>query len=217
MTMRRPLTALLLGNVLGGVGVASGIAVGALLVASMGGTEMAGVGQALSIFGAAVLAVPLADLATRRGRGHALSLGYVIAAAGALTVLAGAWLGWLPLVLAGLILFGAAQATNLQSRYAASELATPERRATVMSVVLWATTIGSVVGPNLSGPGAKLGTRVGLPELAGPYLFSLAGFVAAGFVNIPRGRRRLGGAPPPGAFRTPRRRGAQHQPKRPVM
>lgn len=182
MANSRPLAALILGNVLGGVGVASGIAVGALLVAEMGGTPMAGVGQALSILGAAVLAVPLANLATRRGRGHALRLGYGVAAMGALVVLAGAWLGWFPLVLAGLIFFGAAQATNLQSRYAASELAAPGRRATVMSVVLWATTIGSVVGPNLSGPGAELGSRVGLRELAGPYLFSLAGFVAAGFV-----------------------------------
>lgn len=180
MTSRAPLTALILSNILGGVGVASGIAVGALLVASMGGTELAGVGQALSILGAAVLAVPLANFAARRGRRRALTLGYAIAALGAITLLAGAWLGSFPVVLLGLVGFGAAQATNLQSRYAASELAAPERRATVMSVVLWATTIGSVVGPNLSGPGAALGSRIRLPELAGPYLFSLTGFVLAG-------------------------------------
>ncbi|MDO5677946.1 MAG: MFS transporter [Propionibacteriaceae bacterium] len=180
--MTRRLLALILANILGGVGVASGIAVGALLVESMGGTWMAGIGQALSILGAAILAVPLANLATRRGRGRALTLGYAVASLGALTVLAGAWFGLFPLVLLGLVAFGAAQATNLQSRYAASELATPERRATIMSVVLWATTIGSVLGPNLSRAGADLGTRVRLPELAGPYLFSVTGFVLAGLV-----------------------------------
>lgn len=173
------LVALIIGNVLGGVGVASGIAVGSLLVASMGGTALAGVGQAVSVLGAAMLAVPLAAIAARSGRRRALSTGYVIAAAGGLTVLAGAALDWLLLLFAGLTLFGAAQASNLQSRYAAGELASPARRGTTISVVIWATTVGSVLGPNLSGLGGLLGQRLGVPELAGPYLFSVAGFVLA--------------------------------------
>lgn len=175
----RSLIALVLTNVLGGIGVASGIAVGALLVASMGGTALAGFGQALSVLGAALLAVPLANLAARRGRRRSLATGYAIAAAGALVILVGARWDWFILLLAGLVAFGAAQATNLQTRYAAAELASPQRRATVMSTVIWATTIGSVLGPNLSNLGAALGARLNVPELAGPYLFSLAGFVLA--------------------------------------
>lgn len=173
------LVALILGNVLGGIGVASGIAVGSLLVASMGGTALAGVAQAVSVLGAAVLAVPLATLAAKSGRRRALTTGYAIAAAGGVAVLAGAALDWLLLLFAGLTLFGSAQASNLQSRYAAAELATPARRGTTMSVVIWATTVGSVLGPNLSGLGGLLGQRLGVPELAGPYLFSVAGFVLA--------------------------------------
>ncbi|AQP44103.1 hypothetical protein [Tessaracoccus flavus] len=79
----RSVLALVLSNVLGGVGVASGIAVGALLVASMSSEAFAGVGQALGVLGAGLLAVPLAALATRRGRRAALSLGYAIAVLGA--------------------------------------------------------------------------------------------------------------------------------------
>ncbi|WP_432558962.1 MFS transporter [Granulicoccus sp. GXG6511] len=180
----RSLAALVVGNVLGGIGVASGIAVGALLVASMGGVELAGFGQALSVLGAALLAVPLANLAARRGRRRSLATGYAVAALGALIVLVGAWLGWFWLLLLGLLAFGSAQATNLQTRYAASELATPERRATIMSIVIWATTIGSVLGPNLSSVGAAVGRRIALPDLAGPYLFSLTGFVLAGLVIV---------------------------------
>lgn len=175
----RALAALVLTNILGGIGVASGIAVGALLVASLGGTALAGFGQALSVLGAALLAVPLANLAARRGRRRSLATGYAIAAAGALIILVSAWLGWFVLLLVGLVAFGAAQATNLQTRYAAAELADPARRATIMSVVIWATTIGSVLGPNLSSVGAAIGARLALPELAGPYLFSLAGFLLA--------------------------------------
>ncbi|HHV20575.1 MAG TPA: MFS transporter [Propionibacterium sp.] len=178
----RSLVALIISNVLGGIGVASGIAVGALLVASMGGVELAGFGQALTVLGAAVLAVPLANLAARHGRRRSLATGYAFAATGALIVLIGARLGWFWLLLLGLLAFGAAQATNLQTRYAASELASPERRATIMSIVIWATTIGSVLGPNLSSLGAAVGRRLTLPDLAGPYLFSLAAFTLAGIV-----------------------------------
>ena len=53
---------------------------------------------------------------------RALITGYAIAVAGGLGILAGARLASLPLVLLGLLLFGAAQATNLQTRYAASEV-----------------------------------------------------------------------------------------------
>ena len=52
----RSVLALVLSNVLGGVGVASGIAVGALLVASMSSEAFAGVGQALGVLGAGLLA-----------------------------------------------------------------------------------------------------------------------------------------------------------------
>ncbi len=175
----RSFGALLATNMLGGVGVASGIAVGSLLVVSMSSTAFAGIGQALSVLGAAILAVPLANLAARRGRRAALGLGYAIAVAGAATVIAGAALSSLPVLLAGLVAFGAAQATNLQTRYAASDLAGPERRGTWMSIVMWATTVGSVAGPNLSAAGGALGDALGLPRLAGPYLFSLVAFVLA--------------------------------------
>lgn len=205
----RSLTALVIGNILGGIGVASGIAVGALLVATMGGTGLAGLGQALSVLGAGFLAVPLAKLATQNGRRPALATGYAIAAIGGLTVLLGARFDLLPVVLAGLLLFGAAQAASLQTRYAASELATPARRATIMSIVIWATTIGSVLGPNLSTAGASLGRPLGIPDLAGPYLFSVTGFVLACLVValVFTGRRMA--APRPGVpTQSPARKGA---------
>ena len=179
-TSKRSLVALILSNILGGVGVASGIAVGSLLVVSLSSTAWGGVGQALGVLGAAILAVPLASLAARRGRRPALALGYAIAVAGAALILLGATMGSLPVLFVGLLAFGAAQATNLQTRYAASELAGPQRRGTWMSIVLWATTIGSVAGPNLSAAGGSLGAGVGVPRLAGPYLFSLVAFLLAG-------------------------------------
>ena len=58
----------------------------------------------------------------------------------------------------------------------------PPRRGRDLSIVVWATTIGSVAGPNLVGPGKALAHSLGLPELAGTFLFSLVGFVLAWLV-----------------------------------
>jgi MFS family permease len=181
-TTGRGIGVLVVSNILGGVGVASGIAVGALLVEQVGGTSVAGLGQAMSVLGAAVAAVPLVAVATRWGRRWALTLGYTLAVLGGALVVVAATLGSLVLLLLGLGLFGVAQATNLQTRYAASELAPAATRARTMSIVVWVTTIGSVAGPNLTAAGARLGVGVGVPALAGPYLFSVAAFALAGTV-----------------------------------
>ena len=184
-TTRQGIGVLVASNILGGVGVASGIAVGALLVEQVGGTSVAGLGQAMSVLGAAVAAVPLVAVATRWGRRWSLTLGYALAVLGGALVVVAALLGWLVLLLLGLGLFGVAQATNLQTRYAASELAPAATRARTMSVVVWVTTIGSVAGPNLTAAGARLGVRLGVPALAGPYLFSVVAFALAGMVLEP--------------------------------
>ena len=172
----RSVGVLIASNVLGGVGVASGVAVGGLLVEELGGTSVAGVGQAVSVLGAAVAAVPLAAMATKRGRRWSLSFGYGLAVVGAALILTAAVASQLLILLLGLALFGVAQAVNLQSRYAAADSAPIATRARTMSVVIWATTIGSVAGPNLSALGGDLGRRMGIPGLAGPYLFSLVAF-----------------------------------------
>lgn len=178
----RSLWVLIASNILGGIGVASGISVGALLTQYIGGTAWAGVGQAASVLGAGLAAVPLASIAARAGRRRALTVGYAVSLVGGLVVLWAAAIGSLVLLLAGLTAFGAAQAANLQTRYAASDSAAPQSRAKTMSLVIWATTIGSVMGPNLMGAGAAAGNRVGLPELAGPYLFAVVAFAAAGII-----------------------------------
>lgn len=174
----------MLTNVLGGVGVASGIAVGALLVQQVAGTAWSGFGQALSVLGAAIAAVPLAQLAARSGRRRALATGYRIAALGAATVILGAVLESAVVLFAALLMFGAAQATNLQTRYAGAEYAAGPRKATLMSLVFWATTIGSVLGPNLATVGDRLGQSLRLPSLSGSYLFGIAAFVLASLVAM---------------------------------
>ena len=194
---RRTVRVLVASQVLGGVGVASGIAVGGLLAEQVSGsTSLSGLAQTASVLGAALLAVPLARLAARSGRRVALAAGYGAGLAGAALAVLAASTGTFWLLLAGTLLFGGATAANLQARYAATDDAPAAVRARSLSVVVWATTVGAVAGPNLSGVGGRVGEAVGVPSLAGPYLFSVLSFVsAAAVIGLMLGHRR----PPGGA------------------
>ena len=170
---------------LAGLGVTVGITVGGLLAREVAGSDAAaGLGQTAGVLGAAVLAVPLARRSDRAGRRTGLAAGYAVAVGGAVVTVLAAVLGSLPLLLAGLFAFGASTACGLQARYAAADLATPERRGRDLSLVVWATTVGSVLGPNLAAPGADLGRALGLPALGGGFAVSAVVFLAVAAVLL---------------------------------
>ncbi|WP_329003818.1 MFS transporter [Kribbella sp. NBC_00709] len=174
---RTTLRVLVVSNALGGVATASGFAVAALLAENVSGsTSLAGLVATSTTLGAAALAVPLAGLARSRGRRVSLSLGYLIAFVGAALTILAAQIGSLALLLAAGCLFGSGSASNLQSRYAATDAAEPSRIARSLGLVVWATTIGVIVGPNLTGVGGSIGSSLGILALAGPYVFSVVAF-----------------------------------------
>ncbi|TDD30808.1 MFS transporter [Kribbella turkmenica] len=188
---RTTLKALVTSNALGGVATASGFAVAGLLAENVSGsTSMAGLVATSTTLGAALLAVPLARLARSHGRRMSLTTGYLIALAGALITIVAAQVGSLALLLAAGCMFGSGSASNLQSRYAATDAADPDHIARSLAVVVWATTIGVVVGPNLTGVGGSVGSAAGLIPLAGPYLFSVVAFGASAAI-VWLGMRRL--------------------------
>jgi MFS family permease len=128
--------------------------------------------------------VPLATLAVRSGRRPALTTGWLVGAAGAGVVVLGAAASSVLLVLLGLLLGGVNTAATLQSRFAATDRAEPHRVGRSLSLVSWATTVGAVLGPNLIGPGTTVARGLGVPDLAGPMVFSLVAFAAAGLLNL---------------------------------
>ncbi|MGW7679366.1 MFS transporter [Kribbella sp. NPDC054772] len=174
---RSTLRVLVASNALGGVATASGFAVAALLAENVSGsTSLAGLVATSTTLGAAAVAVPLAGLARSRGRRVSLATGYLIACVGAVLTIVAAQAGSLPLLLLAGCLFGSGSASNLQSRYAATDGADPSRVARSLGVVVWATTIGVIVGPNLTGVGGSVGASLGILALAGPYVFSVIAF-----------------------------------------
>lgn len=188
---------------LGGVGVSGGIAVGSLLAEDLlGSPDLAGLANTFQILGSALLVVPGARLMARRGRRVGLSTGYAVAALGALLAVVAASVRSFPLLLLATFLFGAATATNNQSRYAAVDLATTAHRGRDLSTVVWATTVGAVLGPNLLGPTAPVATRLGLPPVAGVWLVCLVALATCGLWVLWRLRpdplllaREIAGAP----------------------
>ncbi|MDT0379912.1 MFS transporter [Streptomyces sp. DSM 42041] len=181
--VRRRTTAVLVASqILGGLGVATGIALAAVLAEEVSGSEgLAGLASTASVIGTALLSLPLASLMAAKGRRPGLTLAYLIAAVGGATVVLGATADSFPLMLCGMAAFGAGSSANLQARFAAADLAEPHHRARAISTVVWATTIGAVLGPNIAGPAgesvAALGT--GIPVAAGPFLWGSAIFLVS--------------------------------------
>lgn len=175
---RRVIRTLVGAQVLTSLGMASGASVGVLLAEDLTGSEMlAGLGTTAQVLGGALIAIPTARIMAARGRRPGLWFSYGLAAVGAVVVMAAAMLRSYPLLVLGMLAFGGATAGNGQSRYAAVDLAADSHRGRDLSVVVWAATIGAVLGPNLIAPGSSLGRLVGVPDLAGSFLFALGGLL----------------------------------------
>ncbi|WAA67705.1 MFS transporter [Microbacterium oxydans] len=177
---RRTVLVLSFGQVLGGIAFGATVSLGALLAADISGSDaLSGLATASVTLGAAVCAIPLARLAARVGRRRALTLGNLFALIGIAVVILAASLRIFPLLLAGILMIGAGNAGNLQSRFAATDLAAPQHRGRDLSIVVWSTTIGGVAGPLLLGPGEIVGQAIGMPPQTGSYLFSFVAQCAA--------------------------------------
>ncbi|WP_309102044.1 MFS transporter [Microbacterium sp.] len=180
VVQRRTVLVLSLGQVLGGIAFGATVSLGALLAADISGNDaLSGLATASVTLGAALCAIPLARLAARVGRRRALSLGNLFALIGIAVVIVAAGLRTFPLLLVGILLIGAGNAGNLQSRFAATDLAAPAHRGRDLSIVVWATTIGGVAGPLLLGPGEVVGQAIGMPPQTGSYVFSFVAQCAA--------------------------------------
>jgi MFS family permease len=177
--LRRRTTAVLVtGQILGGLGVATAVTLAAVLAKEISGSEaLSGLASTSSVIGTALLSLPLAALMVARGRRAGLTVAYLIGAAGGTVVVIGAVLRNFPLLLLGMTTFGASSSANLQARYAAADLAEPDQRARAISFVVWATTIGAVLGPNIAAPAGHSVEGLGIPTTAGAFVWGSAVFL----------------------------------------
>ncbi|TBL79164.1 MFS transporter [Paenibacillus thalictri] len=182
---KKTLVIVVLSQMFGGAGLAAGVTVGALLAQQMLGTDsFAGVPAALFTLGSAAAALAVGRLSQKFGRRAGLAAGFLTGSLGAVGIVIASVLNSLPLLFLALLIYGAGTATNLQARYAGTDLALPTQRAKAISTAMVFTTFGAVAGPNLVDVMGRVAAAMSIPPLAGPFLLAAAAYLLAGLVLL---------------------------------
>ncbi|AND38254.1 MFS transporter [Cytobacillus oceanisediminis] len=180
---KRTLIVIVISQIFGGAGLAAGITVGALLAQNMMGTDsVTGIPTALFTLGSAGTALLVGRLSQRFGRRPGLAAGFLAGGIGAIGVVVSSLTNSILLLFISLLIYGAGTATNLQARYAGTDMANPAQRAKAISMAMVSTTFGAVAGPNLVGVMGDFAISIGVPALAGPFILAAAAYILAGFV-----------------------------------
>jgi len=170
-------------QVCGSTGHSIGMAIGGIMAASITGTNTwAGIPVALGALGTALASYPLSRFMERWGRRPGLALGYGLAVLGTLIGIVGVTVGSFALLLAGMALFGISQTSNLLSRYAAADVSPLAQRGRAMGLIVWGSSAGSMIGPNLMEPALRLSAWLGVAPGASAFLISIAAYGVAAIV-----------------------------------
>jgi MFS family permease len=180
------MTTLFVAQVCGSTGHSMSLAVGAILAASITGTNTwSGLPVGVGALGTALASWPLARFMGRAGRRPGLALGYGLAVAGAVIGMLGVMVSSFTVMLIGMVLFGVASTSNLLARYAAADITPAAQRGRAMGLIVWGSAAGSIIGPNLMDPALRAGAWLGITSAASAFLVSVAGYgVAALLVAV---------------------------------
>src|SRR5438128_472227 len=186
----RLMATLFAAQVCGSTGHSIGMAIGGIMAAGITGTNTwSGMPVAVGALGTALASWPLSRLMERAGRRPGLALGYGLAVLGALVGMVGVTVGSFVLLLGGMALFGVSQTSNLLSRYAAADVSPSAQRGRAMGLIVWGSSAGSMVGPNLMEPAPRLGAWLGVAlalHLGGMYVASpLSGWLCDRLGRLP--------------------------------
>ncbi|MHC8515566.1 MFS transporter [Sporosarcina sp. ITBMC105] len=182
---KQSLFVVVMSQIFGGAGLAAGITVGALIAKDMlGSAGFAGVPSALFTLGSALAALLVGRISQRFGRRYGLSFGFIAGGVGAIGVIVATTMNSIVLLFLSLFIYGAGTATNLQARYAGTDLASEKQRATAISIAMVSTTLGAVAGPNLVTPLGEFAQIFGIPPLAGPFMLAATAYLLAGLTFL---------------------------------
>ena len=184
-TRRRLQTSLVLGVGLGSTGYIAAITIATIVAKELsGGSSFAGLPGATIVLGSAAASQLLSRFMVLYGRRAGLVLGYGIGAAGALGAGVAVVLASFPLFIAATAAMGCANAANQLSRYTAADMYPESGRASAIGVVVWGSTLGSIVGPNLITLSGNIAEGFNLPRLAGVYGVPILFVTAAALLTL---------------------------------
>ena len=172
---RRLIGTLFVGSGLNRTGYLLAVTVMALAAEELlGSARWSGLPAAVTTIGIAVGTVPLSALMARTGRRPGTSIGLVVSALAALTAAGALAIESFFVLTAATFVFGFGAAADRLARYAAADVSDPNKAGSAIAAIVWAGTVGSVVGPSLLRPAQSFAESLGLPGLAGAFLFAAA-------------------------------------------
>jgi MFS family permease len=184
-TRRRLQTPLVLGVGLASTGSIAAITIATIVAKELsGGSSFAGLPGATIVLGSATASALLSRFMVLYGRRAGLVLGYGIGASGAFAAGAAVVLGSFPLFIAATAAMGCANAANQLSRYTATDMYPESGRASAIGLVVWGSTLGSIVGPNLVTLSGNIAEGFNLPRLAGVYGVPVLFVTAAALLTL---------------------------------
>ena len=119
----------------------------------------------------------------RRGRRLGLAAGYTVGVIGAVIAIIGVVSRSFPILLLGGFFVGFGNSSNQLSRYAAADMYPTKRRASAIGIVVWGSTIGAIIGPQLIEPSGDVALALGLPRLL-PEVVGSAAYLAGWFLPV---------------------------------
>jgi MFS family permease len=175
----------LIGTLFTGNAFSSTAYIGVVTVSSLvaeqvtGSATLSGIPNTMGTFGAAAGAAVLSALSFKIGRRRTFTIGFALATIGTVLAATSVGLGSLPILLIAMAMIGFGRSVSQLARFAAGDLRQPDRRASAISFIVWAATIGAVAGPLLLGPSSAAAERAGLDPLIGPIMVGIIGFAIA--------------------------------------
>ncbi|MGI9665680.1 MAG: MFS transporter [Acidimicrobiia bacterium] len=176
-TRKRLIGTLFAGNAIASTAYIGIATVGALIAEQItGSTALSGLAPTVGTLGVAAAATYLSWMSSKTGRRPAFTAGFMLAVLGAILSIVSISTDNFLLLLAGMLGVGAGRSVTQLARYAAGDMRPQEGRAKAIGIIVWASTVGAVIGPPLIGPTSSLAATAGLDELIGPLVVAVIGF-----------------------------------------
>lgn len=184
-TRKRLIGTLFAGNAIASTAYIGIATVGALIAEQItGSTALSGLAPTVGTLGVAAAAAYLSWLSSKTGRRPAFTLGFLFAVLGAVLGILSLTTGNFLLLLVGMLGIGAGRSVTQLARYAAGDMRPQEGRAKAIGIIVWASTVGAIIGPPLIGPTSSLAATAGLDELIGPLVVAVIGFALVAILML---------------------------------
>lgn len=132
----------------------------------------------------ALVALPVGIMMGRLGRRLGLTVGYAMGAVGALMGVLAIINGMFGLLLVSAAIMGAGRASAEQSRFTAGEIFPENLRARMIGRIVFAGTIGAILGPLLVPPSQDFSAWLGLDVQTGPWALGFIFYTLATFITF---------------------------------